>query len=480
MVSKYLIIATTAAMLVLASRLLADDLLISKECQENNETLHVSCNVRFIKALQIESVGVKFFVGDTELEYTQQQERFEQEELDQEQPEQEVINQSDIEQEESQQTNTEQIIINYTSYSQISERKTLIYILIDTSDPRRQAIVEKKVSAVKKILESANNNTYIGIATFYDGLHEILETTNNTITFEQVLDDVQAVGQITEFYRSLLEALEKVKTISADRRFVMILSDGNAEDTAYSQEDILNAKNSVGIISLGYPNSQTDRIHLQNLRQLSEETYGIYLEASVEENVIPDQSLMDIVPTLESGGIIDIDLSKNYTAGNVLTIGIKTNQDEEIEFQLTPDFDILAYWKFRILSQKQLFGGLIAIILLVFLLWILYRIKSKPKQLSGKVLAKIELMDSNENWFEIKSEKISIGRKRDNDLVIENKTVSSRHAILQLSREGKWVVIDTNSTNGVIVNRKLIKQAMLNDGTIIELGDVRLRLHYGK
>ena len=460
-------------MLVLASELLADDLLIAKKCQENNENLHISCDVRFIKALQIESVSIKFLEGDIEHEYTQQQEGFEQEELDQE-----LINRSDVEQEEAQQTNAEQTVINYTSYSQISERKTLIYILIDTSDPRRQAIVEKKVLAVKKILESANDNTYIGIATFYDGLYEILETTNNTVTLEQVLGDVQAVGQITELYRSLLEALEKVKMISADRSFIMILSDGNAEDTVYSQEDILNAKNSVGIISLGYPNSQTDRIHLQTLRQLSEETDGIYLEASVEESVIPDQLLMDIIPTLESGGVVDIDLSKNYTPGNVLTIGIKTNQDEKIEFQLTPEFDTWAYWQFKILSQKQLFGGLIAILLLVLLLWILYRIKSKPEQLIVKVLAKIELMDSSENWFEVKSEKISIGRKRDNDLVIENKTVSSRHAVLQLNREGKWVIIDTNSTNGVIVNNELIKQAMLDDKAIIELGDVRLRLHY--
>ena len=457
---------------------MADNSLLSKECQENNETLHVSCNVRFIKALQVESVSVKFLEGDIEREYTQQQEMPEQEELDQEQPEQEVINQSDIEQEEAQRTDTEQTVINYTGYSQISERKTLIYILIDISNPRRQAIVEKKVLAVKKILESANNNTHIGIATFYDGLQELSETTNNTITLEQSLEDIQAVGQITELYRSILEALEKVKEIAADRHFIMVLSDGNAEDTAYSQADILNAKNSVGIISLGYPNSQTDRIYLQTLRQLSEETDGIYLEASVEESVILDQTLIDIVPTLESGGVIDIDLSKNYTAGNVLTVGIKTIQDEEIEFQLTPEFDTWAYWKFRILSHRQLLTNLIIAFLLVLLLWIVYRIQSKPKQSIEKVLAKIELMDSSENWFEIKSEKISIGRKQDNDLVIENKTVSSRHAVLQLNREKQWVVIDTNSTNGIIVNNELTKQATLEDGTIIELGDVRLRLHY--
>ena len=74
MVNKYLIITATAVMLVLASELLADDLLIAKECQENNENLHISCNVRFIKALQIESVSIKFLEGDIEHEYTQQQE----------------------------------------------------------------------------------------------------------------------------------------------------------------------------------------------------------------------------------------------------------------------------------------------------------------------------------------------------------------------------------------------------------------------
>ena len=455
------LLTLTAIVTFISSDLLADNSLISKECQENNETLHISCNVRFLEARQIKSISVKIIEGDTEREYSQQPE------TEQEEPSPENSEQADT-------------VINYTGYTLIPERKTLIHILIDTSNPRRQAVVAKKILAVKEILESANDNTYLSLAVFDDGLRELQASTNNKVTIIDALQNIQASGQITELYRSLLQTLAKIKTTPADRRFIMIFSDGNAEDTAYSQENILNAKNSVGIVSLGYPNSQTDRIHLQNLRQLSEETKGMYIEASVEDSMISSQTLISIIPALESGGIIDIDLSQNYTAGSAVTIKLETDRSEEIEFQITPMFDTWTYWKFKILSNQQLLGGLVVGLLLLLLLWILYRMKTRPEQSTQKVFAKIELLDSSESWYEIKAKKISIGRNQDNDLVIRNKTVSARHAVLQMDREGKWIIIDTNSTNGVVVNDELTKQAVLDDETIMELGDVRLRIHYGK
>lgn len=62
---------------------------------------------------------------------------------------------------------------------------------------------------------------------------------------------------------------------------------------------------------------------------------------------------------------------------------------------------------------------------------------------------------------------LKIGRKSDNDIVIANKFVGNNHAILQFA-DGKWILNDNSSTNGVYVNRKRINgQAKLNIGDIV-------------
>lgn len=50
---------------------------------------------------------------------------------------------------------------------------------------------------------------------------------------------------------------------------------------------------------------------------------------------------------------------------------------------------------------------------------------------------------------------ISVGRAAGNDLILEDDNVSSRHARI-LQKDGKFIIVDTDSTNGVYVNdRKL-------------------------
>lgn len=74
----------------------------------------------------------------------------------------------------------------------------------------------------------------------------------------------------------------------------------------------------------------------------------------------------------------------------------------------------------------------------------------------------------------------TIGRHRDNDLVIDDPTVSSRHAVLEW-RDGSWRVRDLASRNGTSVNRRRVTvwQA-LADGDEILLGTHsawRVQLH---
>lgn len=71
---------------------------------------------------------------------------------------------------------------------------------------------------------------------------------------------------------------------------------------------------------------------------------------------------------------------------------------------------------------------------------------------------------------------ITVGRVRGNDLMLSKGNVSKRHARLTL-KDGRFVVVDQNSTNGTYVNRQRISQAtIVRAGDRIYIGDFVLRL----
>lgn len=70
---------------------------------------------------------------------------------------------------------------------------------------------------------------------------------------------------------------------------------------------------------------------------------------------------------------------------------------------------------------------------------------------------------------------INIGRTTDNDVCIPSKLISRRHARLLVSANGV-VVEDAGSTNGCYVNGIEVTQHLMQDGDVLEIGDLRFRL----
>src|SRR5438876_737203 len=76
--------------------------------------------------------------------------------------------------------------------------------------------------------------------------------------------------------------------------------------------------------------------------------------------------------------------------------------------------------------------------------------------------------------LQVKTPVANIGRADYNDLVIPDPSVSTSHAKLQ-RREGVWVLVDLESTNGSFVDGERVKgDAPLAPGATVRLGDVQL------
>ena len=74
----------------------------------------------------------------------------------------------------------------------------------------------------------------------------------------------------------------------------------------------------------------------------------------------------------------------------------------------------------------------------------------------------------------VKTPVVNIGRADYNDLVVPDPSVSTSHAKLQ-RREGVWVLVDLDSTNGTFVDGEQVKgEAPLAPGAAVRFGDVQL------
>jgi hypothetical protein len=70
--------------------------------------------------------------------------------------------------------------------------------------------------------------------------------------------------------------------------------------------------------------------------------------------------------------------------------------------------------------------------------------------------------------------RVLIGRSRDCDVTLDDPNVSRRHAELR-NEDGRWIVTDLGSTNGVKVNGRRVDNHPLDPGDELQFGLARLR-----
>ena len=76
--------------------------------------------------------------------------------------------------------------------------------------------------------------------------------------------------------------------------------------------------------------------------------------------------------------------------------------------------------------------------------------------------------------YQLDKERITIGRKPDNDIPIDNLAVSGKHALIITILDDSFLE-DLGSTNGSYVNGKLVKKHALKNGDVIAIGKHELK-----
>jgi hypothetical protein len=82
--------------------------------------------------------------------------------------------------------------------------------------------------------------------------------------------------------------------------------------------------------------------------------------------------------------------------------------------------------------------------------------------------------DGGETGYPLTRDTYTVGRHRNNDIVVSDPKVSSFHARFDRTLEG-FVLVDLRSRNGSFVNGKRVDAVVLQDGDEVRLGTARLR-----
>ena len=422
----------------------------------------------------------------------------------------------------------------FSPYPGTGEKSAWLY-LIDRSNPGRAPTVRRNVEFVSTQLRTASETRLIGLATFANDLNVVLQPAASHANLEQTLGAVKADGAATELFANSLKAIEILKNIKADRKALVIMSDGKAEDTAYAREDVVKAAKDAGvtIMGLGFARSASETPALQEIKRLTEETGG-HFDFVVGDQPLPADISGQLPRYLENGGRIsgplgDISGDVVTTLTAKVTSGAEFKASETIKVaaapvEIIPPLSLIGsiYTVFDGASSdasdwanaNQALAWLVLLLPVLLLiiglvLFLRNRNADGVEEVSDAVMddaetpstSKIdpiegidddgatrhfatesevsfghfEIIGSEDHPFKIMTQSISIGRHSDNDLVLSNDSVHRHHAHFHISPDGTAAIHDLDTANGILVNGNRVNKVTLQSGDLIELGEVRLR-----
>jgi hypothetical protein len=352
---------------------------------------------------------------------------------------------------------------------------TVVLILVDTSKSRRAGTLQQNARDIGRMMEAAKPHHRVGLAVLDTTLRVLAPLGSPPAAVAAAAQSMTIEGLTTELFRHTLTAVQMVTRVPATRRALYILSDGGAEDTAYTLTDAVQAaaKANVAIFGLGFAEKVALSVHLQTLRRLGEGTKGAYLEGDASQ-ALPDAFVRAPFKAIDGGGRVDVDLRPAASLFRPTALALRVSLAAgggaaSVEAPATvPRRPPTA---FEVAGVVVVAG---AVGVAGVTTW--RRRRRAADVTPPEPLAYLEFLDGGGSVVPITGSQLTIGRSEDNNgLQLANDTVSAHHATIVRRRDGVFEIREILSTNGVKVNDRRVTQAPLVDGDVIAVGEVRFR-----
>lgn len=380
-------------------------------------------------------------------------------------------------------------------------------LLVDTSDPARQPVIEANVRHVEQLLAQVPAHYRLGIAGFDTNLYVLAPVGSPPSEIRAGAATLRATGRTTELYRNVLEAVRLLGRTEDARRTLFVFSDGLAEDRAYHHDDVITLARQAGVVihGIGYPRSVAQSVALQTLRRLAAETGGLYVQADHVDNSLPTTAFERMLATTDSGGVLRFDLAPLVDTGAAgpldLTLSFETDAQRfgvrvpielppaapAAEVPSAPASPAVTGAAARPAAAAPANGSravrpwLVALVVmlaatLIGVAALLRRNRSGAGagEPGARPFAWLVPLDEAGVRHGIHKTPWRIGRGRNNDLTLSDHSVSRLHAEIRSNEEGALLLKDLESLNGVFVNDDRVDAIELREGDAVDIGDVRL------
>ena len=399
--------------------------------------------------------------------------------------------------------------------------------LVQTLDPARRATLVQMVDAIVRIAEQRDGNRRLTAYSFDNDLSLLADFDASKRDFERQVRAIKAATLPSQLYKTSLDAIAKLAKEKGDRKALVVLGDGQSDDTADEHDQVVKAAKAAGVVvhALGFLGSAGRFAQVSGAAaaggrngRLSQGSPGRrHAKVCGQQQVRCRRAPAE---ALENGGSLKMTLKEPPGSVTVtMTATFSDGRTESIErsFALAAppaspqpppqpqaqpsqggagpvaEPTAPAAWYERLLSWAlanlalavvigaALIAGAAGLAVLAVNSFSARTPEATLPVQEERVYGWLEMLDGAATRYPLRTTNARIGRHRDNDICLQNDSISRRHALLHFNADNRrFRITDLGGDNGVIVNKVKQQSHELSDGDLVELGEVRLRFRVNK
>jgi hypothetical protein len=376
-----------------------------------------------------------------------------------------------------------------------SDDTTSVVALLDIGDhigdPRRVYQIERGKLAMRHLSEHTRPYHRLELAVYGLESNLLAGRRDDPQSLARLLTQVAPLDEPSNLSGAIVHSIRTLEALPTSRRAIYVLTDGHNDGSiALSAARDLAISTGVILNFLLFPGDRP--VDMDLLQETATATGGVLVK--------PEELIAFLgapFAALDSGGTQVYSLAgavrffwqSNLDVRVTISYGVKA-VELAVAAQL-PEAGPRRTVKYLVQAHPAALAGssLVALVLLGGLALVGHRrrmvppptmsdeIADQPPAIADpaltRVLAVLQNIDDGTAHV-INSPVANIGRAKTNEIILEDASVSRRHAVLLQEGFGIFT-IENLSTNGTFVNHQIIDKSPLKDGDLIAMGSITLR-----
>jgi hypothetical protein len=353
----------------------------------------------------------------------------------------------------------------------------------------------------------------VAVFAFADQPQMVLKRTSDREEVASAVAGLRRSGRYTALYDAVFDASRYLADEAAERKGILLVTDGVDENSAVNLEDALAVarEQAIPVVAIGIGKVQ-ERV----LRRIAKLTGGDYFPARVKPAVVAErigaaaEHLAARGPSRAAAPARTAEAVRDHAAAPAPAAGpaapVAASRPEARAPESSPHVTAPAPWLIAV--------PVAALVLLAAVIGLVAVSRRKAAAPTGDtaplprraaavppppaypededlevlregggstlVLTLLPLLrvvkgPAAGKMFEVPAGKpTTIGRAKDNDIPIDDRAISNRHCRIRPGEGGVFEIVDLKSTNGTFVNRRRVSRQPLAPGDVIKIGETSI------